>query len=264
MAGDAVAVNVNTGDLTYDSDLTGDAATVGTAGSPSASVLTVQGVSSGTAVVVGGNVASAATDSGNPVKVAAKYNSTLPTFTDGQRADLQVGSRGAMRVEIFSPSSTTAPRIGTTSDTYADSNAGMQGIALGMLWNGASWDRSRTPSTFKTVEATSSGDTAVWTPTSTKKFRLMGYSIEVTADAATSGGADLAIVLRDNSTALGCGVTVFIPNAGATTMAGAYNSGQRSLGNGKLSAAADQVLNVNLAAALTAGKVRVNVWGTEE
>ena len=31
---------------------------------------------------VGGFVASGATDSGNPVKVGGKFNSTLPTYTD--------------------------------------------------------------------------------------------------------------------------------------------------------------------------------------
>ena len=36
-----------------------------------------------------GNVASDAADSGNPVKVGLKVNVTSPTFTDGDRADLQ-------------------------------------------------------------------------------------------------------------------------------------------------------------------------------
>lgn len=35
-------------------------------------------------------VASGAADSGNPIKVGGKYNSTLPTFTDGQRGDFQI------------------------------------------------------------------------------------------------------------------------------------------------------------------------------
>lgn len=47
---------------------------------------------------VSGGVASAATDSGNPVKVGGKYNSSLPTFTDGQRGDLQIDSQGSLRV----------------------------------------------------------------------------------------------------------------------------------------------------------------------
>lgn len=46
-----------------------------------------------TTLVVGGNVAAGATDSGNPLKVGGKYNSTLPTLTDGQRGDSQLTSR---------------------------------------------------------------------------------------------------------------------------------------------------------------------------
>ncbi len=45
-----------------------------------------------------GNVASAASDSGNPVKVGAVFNSTLPTFTNGQRADLQTNKFGELAV----------------------------------------------------------------------------------------------------------------------------------------------------------------------
>lgn len=43
---------------------------------------------------VEGNVAGGAADSGNPVKVAGVYNSTLPTYTNGQRAELQLSSKG--------------------------------------------------------------------------------------------------------------------------------------------------------------------------
>lgn len=41
-----------------------------------------------------GNVANAATDSGNPVKIGGKYNSTKPTYTDGQRGDFQIDTKG--------------------------------------------------------------------------------------------------------------------------------------------------------------------------
>jgi hypothetical protein len=51
-----------------------------------------------------GNVASGATDAGNPVKVGGKYNATLPTIADGQRGDLQVDANGRLIVaEAFTP-----------------------------------------------------------------------------------------------------------------------------------------------------------------
>jgi hypothetical protein len=49
-------------------------------------------------VTATGNVASGATDSGNPVKVGGKYNSTPISLTNGQRGDLQVNSRGELYV----------------------------------------------------------------------------------------------------------------------------------------------------------------------
>lgn len=41
-----------------------------------------------------GNVASGDTDTGNPVKVGGKYNTTSPTLTNGQRGDLQLDALG--------------------------------------------------------------------------------------------------------------------------------------------------------------------------
>lgn len=50
---------------------------------------------SGTVQVVG-NVASAAADSGNPVKIGAIYNSSLPSLTSGNRVDLQTNKFGEL------------------------------------------------------------------------------------------------------------------------------------------------------------------------
>lgn len=132
------------------------------------------------------------------------------------------------------------------------------------LFNGATFDRQRTPSIFKTATATASGDTALWTPTSGKKFRLLKYSIWITADAATAGGADIDIVLRDATTATAQAFSVFVPAAAATLLGPGAGTEWIDLGNGQLSAVANNVLNINLSAALTAGKVRVVCCGTEE
>lgn len=55
-----------------------------------------------------GNVASGATDAGNPIKMGGRYNSTKPTLTDGQRGDLQLGTRGSLAVQIHSRDSADA------------------------------------------------------------------------------------------------------------------------------------------------------------
>ncbi len=58
---------------------------------------TILGTAASPLTVVG-NVASGATDSGNPVKVGGKYNSAGIALTDGQRGDLQLGAAGQLLV----------------------------------------------------------------------------------------------------------------------------------------------------------------------
>lgn len=43
---------------------------------------------------VTGNIASGSADSGNPVKVGGRYNSSAPTLTNGQRGDMQLDANG--------------------------------------------------------------------------------------------------------------------------------------------------------------------------
>lgn len=58
-----------------------------------------------------GNVASGATDSGNPLKIGGVYNSTAPTFTTGQRGDLQLSSDGKLKVDFTSSGGQFVPTI---------------------------------------------------------------------------------------------------------------------------------------------------------
>lgn len=157
---------------------------------------------------------------------------------------------------------TELPSAATIVDALTNPST-PQIAADAMSYNGASWDRLRTPNVFKTATATASGDTALWTPTSGKKFRLMRYIIHVTGGATLAAGADLDIVLRDATTALNLGHSLYVPTAAGTALGG-FSTGWINLGNGPLSAANNNVLNVNLSAALTAGKVRVTCCGTEE
>lgn len=79
----------------------GSASTQPVSGTVTANVGTTNGLAldatlTGGTLKAQGNVASAATDSGNPVKVGGVYNSTLPTFTNGQRGDLQLNANGGL------------------------------------------------------------------------------------------------------------------------------------------------------------------------
>ena len=61
---------------------------------------TTVGAAAGGATTVVGNVAHDAVDSGNPVKVGGKYNSSDPTLADGDRGDLQLNNQGKLKVII--------------------------------------------------------------------------------------------------------------------------------------------------------------------
>jgi hypothetical protein len=47
-----------------------------------------------------GNVPAAGADSGNGVKISGVYNTTLPTYTNGQRADLQTTANGSLQSNL--------------------------------------------------------------------------------------------------------------------------------------------------------------------
>jgi hypothetical protein len=125
----------------------------------------------------------------------------------------------------------------------------------------------RTPDVFKTLaNDTTSGNTAIWTPASGRKFRLMGYQVIVPGNAvyATTAGT-LTVTFQDATTATPFTHVVQVPTTAVNGVL--YNSGWISLGNGFVSSTANNALNVNLAlggtGALTAGAT-VNVCGVED
>lgn len=99
---------------------------------------------SGTSGVTG-NVASGATDSGNPVKVGGVYNSTEPTLTNGQRGDLQIGSTGSLQVTLMGHNATT-PLNADATNTDASTVTAQQSVlnvnAVQRIFNGTSLSRA--------------------------------------------------------------------------------------------------------------------------
>lgn len=147
-----------------------------------------------------------------------------------------------------------APFTAANNDTDGVSNASSSKIAnvagttayqrnLPMAYNGSGWDRARTPTVFKPFAPGSiSSETTIWTPAAGKKFRLMG--IVVYASTAAT------FLVKDNT-------------AGTTILAfGANTNGICiPLGNGILSAAANNVLTITPGGAAT---VQGTAFGTEE
>lgn len=120
----------------------------GTAGTPAPGVVTTQNTANGVgADAIGNNIvvgpgASGATAIGNPVPVAAKYNATLPTFLDGQRGDIQIGSRGSLSVSLFGANATAAAGIGQPSDAFTPANA-LDVNSQNMVFDGSNYVRTR-------------------------------------------------------------------------------------------------------------------------
>jgi hypothetical protein len=85
-----------------------------------------------------GNIAAAATDSGNPVKIGGKFNSTRPTYTDGQRGDIQISSRGGL-IADYEDYVTNANNINTVdSSSSTTTGANNQNIITGNPTNNSS------------------------------------------------------------------------------------------------------------------------------
>lgn len=170
----------------------------------------------------------------------------------------------------YSPASTASDTLITTNGAGGPVSPRLAVQGLIRSTNPASaspYVAARTPDTFKTLaNDVTSGNTAIWTPASGRKFRLIGYQVIVPGNAvyATTAGT-VTVTFQD--AAVGMPFT-HVVQVGTTATSGVlYNSGWISLGNGVQSSTANNALNVNLAlagvGALTAGAT-VNVCGVED
>lgn len=92
---------------------------------------------------VQGPGASGATSVGNPVAVGGKYNSTLPTLTNGQRSDFQQGTRGSQNVTLFGQDSSTPVATDTTNADGKNNNLALVTENHNYLYNNSNYDRAR-------------------------------------------------------------------------------------------------------------------------
>ena len=128
----------------------------------------------------------------------------------------------------------------------ADARPSFRVLGTGLLgYNGTNHDILRVPTIFKTVSlSAATAETTIWTPATSKKFRLMGFILTV--------GAASTLTFKDNT----AGTTIFIAR-GTTDQPIVVPY----MGNGILSAAANNVLTVTRGTSATLDGV---VWGTEE
>lgn len=209
----------------------------------------------------------------NPHSLAAISNPyTLVTNTT-QAFLIQTTGYVAIQVVLTTAiqgTGTVTPYINTVSYDPLPLNSGIYQSTLPSLTNGQASAlqldnngglRIASPNAFHSMQATSSGSTAVWSPASGKKFRLQQFRVQVTANATLGAAGVLTVELLDSATNLNITHDIYLPTSGTTN---SYDSGWVNLGSGLQSAAANNVLNVNLSAALTSGNVRVTAGGIEE
>ncbi len=229
--------------------------------------LKVTGSGSGGSTVVTGPAASGSAVSGNPVLTAGSDGTNARTMLTDTSGRPQVVGAAASGAAAAGNPVLAAGSDGTNARSLSTDAGGHVQTVVGGVTDGAgTYATARIPNVFKTAVATAAGNTAAWTPTSGKKFRLLRYQIELTANVSLTAGAVITISFQDATTAMPIAHDVYVPTTAVTTTAGdAYNSGWIDLGGlGILSATANNVLNVNLGSALATGNCRVNVAGTEE
>ncbi len=176
----------------------------------------------------------------------------IPVQATGQQSIISqsVGFNGVTFDRIWA--------IGSNTDAVPSQATGQQSVVAQLYgYNGASFDRVRVANVYNTVVATAAGSTTVWTPAAGKKFRLMGYTISIAGTASATGVQ--VIKLEDGATV----IKNHLATVDITTPVGDSQIGA-DLGQGQLSAVANNVLNINLSEAMATGGVAVNVWGTEE
>ena len=176
------------------------------------------------------------------------YNGTT---WDRLRTGAGAAAGKGLAVILQDGTGTTLGQIASNpTDAVGQANGFLLTLAETYVYNGASLDRLRTPNIFKpfsvTVASIGTGQT-VWTVASTnKRFRVMGFA--VTSDKAVQ------VNFKDGSVA-----TLFATPA----VVAATPFGVSGIGNGMLSASANNLLALDVSASVPV-VLTGSVWGTEE
>lgn len=186
-------------------------------------------------------------------RLAGDGNSPAPVIFMDESGNTGVGTKtGTPQYTRLQDGSGTV--VAAVSSGDADDRA--NGVALLLVqarkyvFDGVTWDRERTAATFKpfsvTVASLGIAPQAAWTPTSGKRFRMMGYNL--TSSKAAS------VQFRDGSVATFAASGALVANTPGPAV---------SIGNGYLSASVNNVLNLDVDTAVPV-VISGMIWGTEE
>lgn len=142
---------------------------------------------------VEGNVASGVADTGNPVKVGGIYNSTAPSFANGQRTDLQADANGNVRIRSTGSSVTGADAVANTSisslilaNEVSTSTSNRPLSTVTYSFNGSTWDRNFTCPNSAVVNVTAGNTTEIVALTASQVIRVCSIALTISATGTST------------------------------------------------------------------------------
>lgn len=214
--------------------------------------------------------------SGGGGTALAAASTSAPVYVNGTVDPLAVDLAGGLRVNIFGNQISNPPLDNITAVMSYTNVSTPPLLYVGMGIHGGTFSgtidavrrgfsKAKTPTVFRTISTAAAGNTVVWTPGVGNRFRLLKFRVQLTGNAALAVAAVLDITLNDAGGAMNLAHSAFVPAAALAGGGHDYDSGWIDLGFfGIFSAAANNVLNVNLSAALTTGVCRVMLAGVED
>lgn len=164
---------------------------------------------------VQGNVASGATDSGNPLKIGGIYKSTKDVLTTGQRGNAQLGTRGGLLASIYSNSDDREAGVVSSGDASGQSQSGLITIPYNAVYNGTSWDRLRANIDTAAL-ITGTAATATVTGTDQTNYNARGVVVVYDCTAVTAAGS-FTVSIQGKDAASGKYYTILTGAARSTT-----------------------------------------------
>lgn len=147
-------------------------------------------------VTAAGAVASGSADSGNPVKVAGRYNSTKPTLTDGQRGDLQLDTKGKLGIYLGLADSNSSPvNTSALGEAYTNTPFAIAAQGFAMLCNGTTWDRQR--GTSANIVLASGARTTTQTQADATNYNHRGIRVVLDMTVVGTGSVTVSIQGKD-------------------------------------------------------------------
>lgn len=134
------------------------------------------------AVVATGNVASGATDSGNPLKIGGVYTTTPPPLTTGQRGDVQLDVNSNIRARLTGLIITAADALANnsiaTATNTADNAANNRPLTIvPYKFNSSTWDRDFTCANSAVINVTAAATTELVSLTASQVIRVCSFTI---------------------------------------------------------------------------------------